>query len=106
MPPWPTARSASSRTRSISRPGTPWAPAPGERLSVPTRIDRAAKAVPRGCIDRGAGTPAPFHPGGFMPKTILKVCCLALLVAGCGPSNQPRTTDQVDQDNLAQVGEL
>ncbi len=41
-----------------------------------------------------------------MPKSILTACCLAILAAGCGPSNQPRTADQVGQDNLAQVGEL
>jgi hypothetical protein len=41
-----------------------------------------------------------------MPRRILTVCCLALLAAGCGGTNAPRSTDQVAQDNLAQVGEL
>jgi hypothetical protein len=41
-----------------------------------------------------------------MPKSILTVWCLAILASGCGGSNEPRTPDQVDQDNLSQVGEL
>jgi hypothetical protein len=41
-----------------------------------------------------------------MPKSILTVCALALLTAGCGGQGERRTTDQVDQDNLTQVGEL
>jgi len=41
-----------------------------------------------------------------MPKLLLSACCLALLAPGCSESNQPRTPDQVDNDNLIQVGEL
>jgi hypothetical protein len=41
-----------------------------------------------------------------MPKLLLCACCLALLAAGCGGSNAPRTVDQVGQDNLTEVGEL
>jgi hypothetical protein len=41
-----------------------------------------------------------------MSRPILMACCLALLAAGCGGSNSPRTPDQVTEDNLAQVGEL
>jgi hypothetical protein len=41
-----------------------------------------------------------------MPKLLLCACCLALLVAGCGGPNAPRTVDRVGQDNLTEVGEL
>jgi hypothetical protein len=41
-----------------------------------------------------------------MPKSILMMCSLAFLVAGCGGQNAPRTPDEWDQDNLTQVGEL
>ncbi len=41
-----------------------------------------------------------------MPKAILIVCSLALLAAGCESNQQRRTSDQVGQDNLVQVGEL
>jgi hypothetical protein len=41
-----------------------------------------------------------------MPRLILSACCLALLAAGCGPSNGPATPDQADEGNLLQVGEL
>jgi hypothetical protein len=41
-----------------------------------------------------------------MPKSILTVCCLALLAAGCGPSNRPPTPEEGDEHTLAQVGEL
>jgi hypothetical protein len=41
-----------------------------------------------------------------MPKAMRTVCCLALLAAGCGGSNQATTPDQADQIRLTQVGEL
>jgi hypothetical protein len=41
-----------------------------------------------------------------MPKSIMTVCALALLAAGCSEQSERRTPDQVDQDNLTQVGEL
>ena len=39
-------------------------------------------------------------------KALLSACCLALVVAGCGGSDGPRSVEQVGQDNLIQVGEL
>jgi hypothetical protein len=41
-----------------------------------------------------------------MRKLITSACFLALLAAGCGGPNQPRTVHQVGQDNLTEVGEL
>ena len=41
-----------------------------------------------------------------MAKSLLCVCFLALLVAGCGGPSGPRNVDQVGQDNLTEVGEL
>src|SRR4051794_3826012 len=41
-----------------------------------------------------------------MPRSLLTVCCLAFLEAGCSGSNRPGTSDEADQGNLAQVGEL
>src|SRR5258708_2029931 len=41
-----------------------------------------------------------------MPKSVLCAICLALVASGCSGTNQPRTVDQVGQDNLVQVGEL
>ncbi len=36
----------------------------------------------------------------------LMLCCLALTLAGCEESSPRRSVVQVDQDNLAEVGEL
>jgi hypothetical protein len=41
-----------------------------------------------------------------MPRSILPVCCLALLAAGCGETNRPTTPDEAEQATLTQVGEL
>ena len=41
-----------------------------------------------------------------MSKAFLSAICLAVLAAGCSGTNQPRTVDQVGQDNLIEVGEL
>ena len=41
-----------------------------------------------------------------MPKSLLCAGCLVLLAVGCSGTNQPRTVEQVGQDNLVQVGEL
>ena len=40
IPCWPTAPSGSSRTRSASPPGSPWARCPAAKSSAPTRTER------------------------------------------------------------------
>jgi hypothetical protein len=41
-----------------------------------------------------------------MPRTLLFLCSLALVAAGCSDTNGPRTVEQVGHDNLIEVGEL
>ena len=41
-----------------------------------------------------------------MPKTLLCLCSLALVTAGCSETNHPRTAQEVGHDNLIEVGEL
>jgi hypothetical protein len=41
-----------------------------------------------------------------MRKSIVMVCCLALLAAGCGGSNRPPTPDETEEGALGQVGNL
>jgi hypothetical protein len=43
--------------------------------------------------------------GVFMPKSILTVCCLALLAVGCG-GNKPPTVAEGETGVLSQVGEM
>jgi hypothetical protein len=43
--------------------------------------------------------------GVFMPKSILTVCCLALLAVGCG-GNKPPTVEEGKEGVLSQVGEM